>query len=241
MFEGVLNWAEADATARAPKLALKDVLRGVRFKYMTPEALSKAFWRLSCIVGVAKIDPNVQAIMAAAQGTSTTDGSQLQPAATKGTADIQAVLGRPPRPYYSHWHRVAAVGGCLEPSWEVGSAQPVSSQMLMWVSTPPPSHLALEGRGLGPGAGDGAGGGDVQLAAAIGSGIGGWVKGPSLGTARKFSGCACLMGEWLCVAGGQVSWSYTQMKTYGVRVFCVRVRVDGIHAWYSFGYRTACY
>ena len=58
VFEAVLNWAETDK-ARIPLLTLKGVFSEVRFGYMTKEAVSKAFWRLSCIVGVTKIDPNV--------------------------------------------------------------------------------------------------------------------------------------------------------------------------------------
>jgi hypothetical protein len=152
VFEAVLNWAETDSEVRAPTLTLQGVFRAVRFSFMSTEAISKAFWRLSCIVGVTNIDPNVQSIMAAAQrvpgAPSPTDAPAAPSAPAKGGAakgggavkggaakgggggkkvsaeDMGATLDMPARPYYAHQHRVVAVGGGLEASWEA-SKQPV--------------------------------------------------------------------------------------------------------------------
>jgi len=183
VFQAVLNWAEAQPSSKTEKsrtssLNMKGVFSEVRFGYMSSESISKAFWRLSCIVGVTKIDANVQNIMAAATADSPNALTAPAPA-----------LEKPPRPYYAHRHRVVVVGGCLEPSWEA-SAQPVSNQMMMWMAHSP----AWEGGQVG--------GGEPH-----GGGVGGWVRGPGMILARKFTGCACVNADSLFVVGGQsVSW-----------------------------------
>ena len=119
---------------------------------------------------------------------------QLQTIMAAATAETQIkapapAREKPPRWYYYHRHRVVAIGGCFEQSWEA-SKQPVSNQMMMWVAHPP----AWVGRELGAGE-------------PHGGGVGGWVRGPGMILARKFTGCACVNAESLLVVGGQsVSW-----------------------------------
>ena len=202
VFEAVLNWAETDNPSRAPKLTLQGVFRAVRFGFMSPEAISKAFWRLSCIVGVTNIDPSVQSIMAAAQHEQgTTEAADVKGASVGpkggggkkgGAVDMGATLDLPPRPYYAHQHRIVAVGGGLEASWEVAK-QPVSGQLLVWA--------AYGQQGI-----------DTEVGRVVGAETraGRWIRGPSMTIARKFTGCACVhavSGAQLIVVGGQsVSW-----------------------------------
>jgi len=218
VFEAVLNWAETDSQARAPTLTLQGVFRAVRFSFMSTEAISKAFWRLSCIVGVTNIDPNVQSIMAAAQrdpgapspidipaapsapakGGAAKGGGAVKGGAAKGggkkvlAEDMGPTLDMPARPYYAHQHRVVAVGGGLEASWEA-SKQPVSGQLIIWASYGRQEVETEVGRVVG-----------TEKHA------GRWIRGPSMTIARKFTGCACVHGvpgAQLMVGGGQsMSW-----------------------------------